>query len=84
MQAWGIEVRASPCVVGLALPRVPGTGPLTVWLDERHLLVAAAVRHASIDPLHAATALALVIARAWPRPVDFDDFVEAVDAVRAA
>ena len=81
--SWGIEVHASPCVVGVALPRVPGAG-LTVWLDEAHVLVAAAIRHATLDPLHAATALALVVARGWPEPVDLDDFADAVDAVRAA
>ena len=83
VHGWGIEVHASPCVVGLALPRVPGAA-LTVWLDEHHVLVEAAIRHASIDPLHAATALALVIARGWAEPVELDDFADAVDAVRAA
>jgi hypothetical protein len=83
VHGWGIEVHASPCVVGLALPRAPD-GQLTVWLDERHVLVAAAIRHAAMDPLHAATALALVVARGWAKPVDLDDFADAVDAVRAA
>ncbi len=80
---WGIEVRSSPCTVGLALPRAPST-PVVVWLDERHLLVAAALRHATLDPLHSATALALLVARSWAKPVDLDVFVDAVDAVRAA
>lgn len=83
VHGWGIEVRASPCVVGLALPRVPAT-PCIVWLDERHLLVVAALRHATMDPLHAATTLALVVARGWSKPVDLDVFIDAVDAVRAA
>jgi hypothetical protein len=84
VHAWGIEVHASPCIVGLALPRTPSGSALGVWLDERHVLVAAAIRHAAIDPLHAATALALVVARGWAKPVDLDDFADAVDAVRAA
>jgi len=82
MEAWGLEVHAS--FVGLGLPRLPGRDAQTVWLDERHVLVAGALRHATIDPLTAAAALALLVARGWPKPVDLDDFVEAIDAVRAA
>jgi hypothetical protein len=84
VHGWGVEIHASPCVVGLALPRAPDGGPVVVWLDERHMLVAAAVRHAAMDPLHSASALALLVAGGWSRPVDLDVFADAVDAVRAA
>jgi hypothetical protein len=54
----------------------------TVWLDRRHLLVAAAMRHAAIDPLLSALALALGL-HARSRVGEPEGVREAVDALRA-
>ena len=80
---WGVGVAMVPGWVVTGMRRLAPDRTRTVWLDERHVLVRAALVHFAVQPVVAATAVALAIAGAWPLPrPDLGAVLDAVDEVR--
>ncbi len=63
---------------------VPSARGHTLWLEERHVLVRAAMVHLPVQPLVSVAAIALAIAASWPGSRDRADELERVrDAIDA-
>ncbi len=82
---WGVGFASVPGMVITGARRLAPDRTRALWLDERHVLVRAALVHFGVQPVVAATAVAMAIAGAWPVPKpDLGDVIDAVDAVREA
>jgi hypothetical protein len=81
-ELWGRELAAStPTVLTGASIAVDAIG--TVWLDERHVLVRAALVHHPVQPLVAMSSLLFAIAASWPSPrPEIADVIEVIDELR--
>jgi hypothetical protein len=81
---WGLGVPSLPGVAVTGARRLAPDRTHTLWLEERHVLVRAAIVHSAAQPVVAAAAIAFAIAGGWPRPgPDLGALVDAVDALRA-
>jgi hypothetical protein len=79
---WALAPSATPGIAITRARRLRG-GPHAVWIDERHVLVKAAMIHFPAQPVVAAASVALAIAASWPEPKpDIDDLLESIDAAR--
>lgn len=82
---WGVGLAGVPGMVVTGARRLAPDRGRALWLDERHVLVRAALVHFGVQPVVAAAAVAMAIAGAWPIPKpDLDDVIDAVDAAREA
>jgi hypothetical protein len=55
----------------------------TLWLDDRHVLVRAAVVHQPVQPLLAMATLLFAILASWPTPrPELGDVIELLDDLR--
>ncbi|MBC8068942.1 MAG: hypothetical protein IAG13_11465, partial [Deltaproteobacteria bacterium] len=81
-ELWGRELAAStPTVLTGASLAVDPVG--TVWLDERHVLVRAALVHHPVQPLVAMSSLLFAITASWPSPrPEIADVIEVIDELR--
>lgn len=80
---WAVGIASVPGYVLTGARRLPADRTRTLWLDERHVLVRAALVHFAVSPIVAAAGVALAVAASWPVPKpELGDVLEAIDAVR--
>lgn len=82
-ELWGREISRTPELV-LTAATVDGPGePGTLWLDDRHVLVRAAVVHHPVQPLLAMATLLFAILASWPAPrPELGDVLDLLDELR--
>ncbi len=80
---WAVGDGAVPGVVITGARRLAPDRGRALWIDERHVLVRAALVHFAVQPIVAAAAVALAIAGAWPgQDAELGEVLDGVDAVR--
>ena len=79
---WSLAVGDDVAVV--APRRVPDDDARRLWLDERHVLLRAALVHLPVQPLVALAGVAFAIAASWPDTARLEAVRDALDELRAS
>ncbi|HWB79654.1 MAG TPA: ATP-binding protein [Nannocystaceae bacterium] len=82
-ELWGRELSGAPPIV-LTAASVDGPGAICpLWLDERHVLVRAALVHHPVQPLVAVATLLFAVMATWPQPrPELADVIDVIDELR--
>ena len=77
-------MRSRARVAVVAPRRVPDDDARRLWLDERHVLLRAALVHLPVQPLVALAGVAFAIAASWPDTARLEAVRDALDELRAS